>query len=71
MSSDNTQGGKDNGNLFRRKIKSDSVKKALKMCDMDSNPNIYVLLKIRGTVAVTALQIGETPKSLKRLNSYF
>ena len=46
MSSNNTQDGKDNGNLFRRKIKSDFVKKALKMCDMDSNPNIYVLLKI-------------------------
>ena len=31
----------------------DSVAKVLKVCDMDLYPNIYVLLKILRTVAVT------------------
>ena len=43
--------------------------KGLKVCDMDSYPNIYVLLKILGTVAVTC-ECERSRGVLKRLNTY-
>ena len=45
----------------------DSVAKALKVSDMDSYPNIYVLLKILGTVAVTSCECERSGSVLKRL----
>ena len=48
----------------------DSVVKALKVCDMDSYPNIYVLLKILGTIAVTSCECERSGSVLKRLNTY-
>ena len=53
MPSENIQGGKDNGKLVLKENQPDSVAKALKVCDMDLYPNIYVLLKILRTLAVT------------------
>ena len=47
----------------------DSVAKALKVCNMNSYPNIYVLLKILGTVAVTC-KCESSESILKRLNTY-
>ena len=44
--------------------------KALKVCDMDSYPNIYVLLKILGTIAVTSSECEISGCDLKRLNTY-
>ena len=56
-------------NCSEGKSTSDSVAKALKVCDMNSYPNIYMLLKILGTVAVTCK--CERPASvLKRSNNY-
>ena len=48
----------------------DSVAKVLKVCDMDSYPNIYVLLKILRTVAVTSCEHERSGIVLKRLNTY-
>ena len=45
----NTQGMKDDGKFFRRKI---NLAKVLIICDVDSYPNIYELLKVLQTVAV-------------------
>ena len=47
-----------------------SVAKVLKVCDMDSYPNIYVLLKILRTVAVTSCECERSEIVLKRLNTY-
>ena len=44
--------------------------KGLKVCDMDSYPSIYVLLKILGTVAVTSCECERSGSVLKRLNTY-
>ena len=44
--------------------------KALKVCNMDSYPNIYVLLKILGTIAVTSCECERSGSVLKRLNTY-
>ena len=43
----------------------DSVAKALKVCDMNSYPNIYALLKILGTVAVTSCECERSGSVLK------
>ena len=37
---------------------------------MDSHPNIYVLLKILGTIAVTSCECERSGCVLKRLNTY-
>ena len=47
-----------------------SVAKVLKVCDMDSYPNIYVLLKILRTVVVTSCECERSGIVLKRLNTY-
>ena len=49
----------------------DSVAKVLKVCGMDSYPNIYVLLKILRTVTVTSCECERSGIVLKRLNTYF
>ena len=43
---------------------------ALKQCDSDAYPNISVLLKIAGTVAVTPCECDRSGNVLKRLNTY-
>ena len=48
----------------------DSVAKVLKVCDVDSYSNIYVLLKVLGTVAVTSCECERSWSVLKRLNTY-
>ena len=48
----------------------DSAEKLLKICDMDSYPNIYVLLKILRTVAVISCECERSGIVLKRLNTY-
>ena len=48
----------------------DSVAKVLKVCDMDSYPNIYVLLKIPRTVAVTPCECERSGIVSKRLNTF-
>ena len=45
--------------------------KALKVCDMDSYPNIYLLLKILRTAAVTSWECERYGIVLKRLNTNF
>ena len=47
-----------------------SVSKVLKVCDMDSYPNIFVLLKILRAVAVTSCECERSGIVLKRLNTY-
>ena len=47
-----------------------SVVKVLKVCDIDSYPNIYVLLKILRTVAVRSCECERSGIVLKRLNTY-
>ena len=47
----------------------DSVAKVLKVCDVGSYPNIYVLLKLLGTVGVTC-ECERSGSVLKRLNTY-
>ena len=49
---------------------SGSVAKVLKFCDMDSYLNMYVLLKILRTVAVTSCECERSGIVLKRLNTY-
>ena len=44
----------------------DSVAKALKVCDMDSYPNIYMSLKILGSVAITSCKCKRSGSVLKR-----
>ena len=53
----------------QKEDRPDSVAKALKVCNMNSYPNIYVLLKILGTVAVTC-ECESSESILKRLNTY-
>ena len=53
-----------------KEIQPDSVAKALKVCDMDLYPNIYVLLKFLGTVAITSCKCKRSGSVLKRLNTY-
>ena len=47
-----------------------SVVKVLKVCDINSYPNIYVLLKILRTVAVGSCEYERSGIVLKRLNTY-
>ena len=47
-----------------------SVAKVLKVCDTDSYPNMYVLLKILRTVVVTSCECERSGIVLKRLNTY-
>ena len=44
--------------------------KTLKVCDMDLYPNIYLLLKIVGTVVVTSCKCERSRNVLKRSNTY-
>ena len=53
MPSENTEGERDDGKLFRRKINL-TLWQVLNVCDIDSYANIYVLLKILRTVALTS-----------------
>ena len=48
----------------------DSIAKALKACDFHSFPNIYTLLQIYGTIAVTPCVCERSGSVLKRLNTY-
>ena len=48
----------------------DSIAKALKACDFHSFPNIYTLLQIYGTIAVTSCECERSGMVLKRLNAY-
>ena len=48
----------------------DSIAKALKACDFHSFPNIYTLLQIYGTIAVTSCECERSGSVLKRLNTY-
>ena len=43
--------------------------KVLKVCDIDSYPNIYVLLKILGIVSVTSCECERSGSVLKKLNT--
>ena len=52
---------------LRKENQPDSVAKAFKFCDMDLYPNICVLLKIRGTIAVTSRECERFESVLKRL----
>ena len=45
--------------------------KSLKVCDQDSFPNIYILLKIAATILVTNCECKCSGSVLKRLNTYF
>ena len=47
-----------------------SVAKVLKVCDIDSYPNIFLLSKILRTVAVTLCEYERSGIVLKRLNTY-
>ena len=44
--------------------------KLLKVCDQDSFPNIYILLKIEATNLVTSCECERSGSVLKRLNTY-
>ena len=45
--------------------------KSLKVCDQDSFPNIYILLKIAAVILVTSCECEHSGSVLKRLNTYF
>ena len=47
-----------------------AIAKALKACDFQSFPNIYTLLQIYGTIAVTSCECERSGSVLKRLNTY-
>ena len=47
-----------------------TIAQALKQCDSDAYPNLSVLLKIAGTVAVTSCECERSGSVLKRLNTY-
>ena len=47
-----------------------SMEKSLKVCDQDSFPNIYILLKIAATIPVTSSECERSGNVLKRLNTY-
>ena len=65
MPSKNTQSGKNDP----KENRPDSVAKVLKVCGMHSYPNIYVLLKILRTVAVTSCKCERSGIVLKKLNT--
>ena len=48
----------------------DSVAKSLKACDYDAFPNVYTLLQIFGTIAVTSCECERSGSVLRRLNTY-
>ena len=48
----------------------DATAKALKKCDDETYPNLSVLLKIAGTVAVTSCEYERSGNVLKHLNRY-
>ena len=48
----------------------DTIAKALRKCDDETYPNLSVLLKIAGTVAVTSCECERSGSVLKRLNTY-
>ena len=66
MPSEYTQSGK----AVPKENQPDSVIKVLKVCDMNSYPNIYVLLKILRTLAVTSCECERYRIVSKRLNIY-
>ena len=47
-----------------------TVAQALKQCDSNAYPNLSVLLKIAGTVAVSSCECERSGSDLKRLNTY-
>ena len=55
---------------FWKENQSDSLAKALKICNMDLYPNMHVLLNILETVAVTSCNCERSRSVLKRLNTY-
>ena len=48
----------------------DTVAKALKVCDTDMYPNVYRLLQIFGTIAVTSCECERSGSVVKRLRTY-
>ena len=50
--------------------RSQTIAQALKQCDNDAYPNLSVILKIAGTVAVTSCECKRSGSVLKRLNAY-
>ena len=70
MPSKNTQGGKRQWKAVLRENQPESVAKALNVCDMDSYPKTYVVLKILGTVAATSCESERSGSVLIRLNTY-
>ena len=64
----------EDGKKWRTEIplsRPNSVAKLLKVCDQDSFPNIYILLKIEATNLVTSCKCERSGSVLKRLNTYF
>ena len=47
-----------------------SPAKAIKDCDPDCFPNVYVLLKIACTIPVTSCECERSASALRRLNNY-
>jgi hypothetical protein len=48
----------------------DSVAKALKLCDQENFPNLFVLLKLVATFPVTSCECERSFSTLRRLRSY-
>ena len=60
-------------NKWRTEISSsrpNSAAKSSKVCDQDSFPNIFILLKIAATIHVTSCECERSGSVLKRLNTY-
>ena len=47
-----------------------TVAKALKACDAFMYPNLFILLRIFGTISVTSCECERSGSVLKRLNTY-
>ena len=47
-----------------------SAAEAIKECDRDMFPNIYILLQIACTIPVTSCKYERSASGLKRLNNY-
>ena len=48
----------------------DSLAKAIKNCDQDSYPHLFILIKIACTTGVTSCECERSGSVLKRLNTY-
>ena len=60
----------ENRYMARREDERPSAAEAIKECDGDMFPNIYILLQIACTIPVTSCECERSASGLRRLNNY-